>query len=57
MRLPWWMREIPCAGRGNAAVFAFRVHPLYRWWLYVLAAWTVLRAVRIEVQWRGGRES
>ena len=52
--LPWWMREVPCAGRGNGAVFAFRVRPLYRWWLYALAVWTVLRAVRVEVQWRRG---
>lgn len=46
------MREVPCAGRGNEATFAFRVHPIYRWWLYALAVWTVLRAVRIEVGFR-----
>jgi hypothetical protein len=52
VKLPWWMREVPCAGRGNGAVFAFRVHPLYRWWLCAVAVWTVLRAVRIEVGFR-----
>ena len=54
MKLPWWMREVPCAGRGNEAVFAFRVRPLYLWWLRAVALWTVLRAVHIEVQWRRG---
>ena len=54
MKLPWWMREVPYAGRGNEAAFAFRVHPLYVWWLRAVALWTVLRAVRIEVQWRRG---
>lgn len=51
MKPPWWMREVPCASRPNEAVFAFRVRPLYVWWLRAVVVWTVLRSVRFDVRW------
>lgn len=55
MSLPWWLRAASHASGSGDATFAFRVHPLYLWWLSAVAVWTALRAVRIEVQWRRGR--
>lgn len=55
MKLPWWLRATPHPSAPGEVAYALRVHRIYLWWLYAVAVWTALRAVRIEVQWRRGR--